>query len=514
MKLLALLSHTLAHQARCPIAHRLRIGNLLLMTLIVAMAHFTASIYEGVGREMIRLLSGLDMLLIVVAGSSHFGSVITEEKEQGTLGLLKLAGFSNLGLLLGKSAARVLSVLLIFLLQLPFAFLGVMLGGVSPGQVIAVFLALAAFMILVGNLGLFFSLVCRRNSLAVSLTTLTGMLVIWGDSIIGFILTAGHTRRMLWVTGALQWIESQLNVISIDDRLRAIIMFRGADVLGPQVGQSLGLSVGLFLSAWALFDRFTEGTESVEREPRLSTRRWRLWSTTHVWKNAIVWKDFHFPSGGWGIWLAKGLVLAGAITAGVVFEAPYKAMTGSHLREIVAYGCVGLMIVEILQLAGNLFGEEYHSGTLPNLLLIPQSLSQMVFSKLWAGALHLIPSSVAALAAIGVAGKEHLYSGPQMRLLAWAAGLILLCHLTVFYSLRVKRGALAMACATLIIGGAVLLPSLAMATQMLLVDQRIPKDFQGPEAWAPLAYIAIMGCGVLQFATVMAIHRAGEEGVS
>ena len=95
--LFTLLSHSLHQESRSTSAHRFRIGSLFIATWMLLSAHYYSWISATVGGIFVNSLTFLDLTLILVAGSSYFGSVITEEKEQGTLGLLKLAGFSNAG---------------------------------------------------------------------------------------------------------------------------------------------------------------------------------------------------------------------------------------------------------------------------------------------------------------------------------------------------------------------------------------------------------------------------------
>ena len=80
-----------------------------------------------------------------------FATAITEEKEEGTLGLLKMAGISRVSILLGKSTSRLITAILLFLVQLPFTLLAITLGGVTLGQIFAAYWALLAYMLLVAH---------------------------------------------------------------------------------------------------------------------------------------------------------------------------------------------------------------------------------------------------------------------------------------------------------------------------------------------------------------------------
>ena len=219
LNLLTLLNHSLRQESRSVPAHRFRIGSLLVATWMLLSAHYYTGFIGTVGGAFIQSLIALDLVLILVAGSSYFGSVITEEKEQGTLGLLKLAGFSNAGLMFGKSTARILTALIIFLIQLPFAFLAIVLGGTSVTQIVAAYLTLAAFLVLLGNVGLFLSVVCRRNSTATALTFLTGVMALEAGRLAAFAQTSGLSKKVAWIQSALQSVVDFQQWFSAEGRL-------------------------------------------------------------------------------------------------------------------------------------------------------------------------------------------------------------------------------------------------------------------------------------------------------
>ena len=121
----------------------------------------------------------LTLVLIVLAAVSVLSTAITEEKEEGTLGLLLLAGVSPLAVLLGKSMTRQFSIVLLLVVQFPFALLAIVLGGVTLNQIVSGYIALAAFLALVANLGLLSSVFCRRSGTA-GMLTLLGLVVVLG----------------------------------------------------------------------------------------------------------------------------------------------------------------------------------------------------------------------------------------------------------------------------------------------------------------------------------------------
>src|SRR5262249_47455071 len=120
-------------------------------------------------------MTWLNMVLISLAGISFFATAITEEKEEDTLGLLKMAGIDPVGILLGKSTSRLLGAALLLLVQFPFTLLAITLGGVTLGQVLAAYFSLTAYMVLLANVGLLCSVVFQRGGMA---SIITGLVLV------------------------------------------------------------------------------------------------------------------------------------------------------------------------------------------------------------------------------------------------------------------------------------------------------------------------------------------------
>ena len=111
--------------------------------------------YSAPGRDVFRYMCWVNFFLLNLAGVSFFSTVITEEKEEMTLGLLRMAGISPVGILLGKVTPRLLGVVLLLSVQLPFTILAITLGGVAINQILAAYVALLAFAVLMAGLGAF-----------------------------------------------------------------------------------------------------------------------------------------------------------------------------------------------------------------------------------------------------------------------------------------------------------------------------------------------------------------------
>ena len=137
---LAMLHRAIRLDARLWRTHLFRLGFALLVYfgLWYAQISTAVTLVGAPGLKLFHTMAWLNVVLISLAGISFFSTAITEEKEEETLGLLKLAGVNPLGLLLGKSTSRLLGAILLLLVQLPFTLLAITLGGVTLEQVVAV----------------------------------------------------------------------------------------------------------------------------------------------------------------------------------------------------------------------------------------------------------------------------------------------------------------------------------------------------------------------------------------
>src|SRR5258706_7234068 len=144
----ALFERQLRQDARAIITYGARLALVLVILFSLVSAQATTLVVGAPGLSFFSTVVFINFFFISLAGLGYFSSAITEEKEEGTLGLLRMTGMQPLAILLGKSTARLLGALLFLLAQLPFTLLAVTLGGVSLTQILAAYATLIAYMLL------------------------------------------------------------------------------------------------------------------------------------------------------------------------------------------------------------------------------------------------------------------------------------------------------------------------------------------------------------------------------
>lgn len=132
---------------------------------------------KELGEHVFRVLSGLFLLGSLVAGIRYTADCLSEEKREGTLGLLFLTDLRGYDVVLGKLAATSLDAFYGLIAIFPVLAIPLLLGGVSIGEFwrMALVLANALFFSLAS--GIFASAVSRGARKAMALTLLLGLLI-------------------------------------------------------------------------------------------------------------------------------------------------------------------------------------------------------------------------------------------------------------------------------------------------------------------------------------------------
>lgn len=344
-----------------------------------------------------------------------FANSITEEKEERTLPLLQIAGVSPLTILVGKSIPRMIAVLLIFVVQVPFSLLAVTLGGVSLLQILASYVAVAAYIIFVAFLSLWCSVIFRLTANAVGLAGL----LLFGYHVLptivyGVLLTIQFDAT--WGTIAqtgIRWIGNYWPT-NIFYRLNAILS-TGFDsgLFSSQVGTNLLMGSFFFLLAWGTFPYFNRETDTAPAKKK-SARGKQNARRRRAWKQALVWKEYYFAAGG-KLYLVLKFIIYGAVIALVTCASAGWDLNRIEFDEAALISAAMMFFaflpIETVLTVGRLFQPEVKSKTLPSLLLLPFSVRQIVYRKVLGGMLGLIPVLfyLALCTAIAPRGLEEFF---------------------------------------------------------------------------------------------------------
>ena len=377
-----------------------RIGIALAMLFVVFTSRAVFYMGGAPGLAFFSTLVWMNFIFICLAGMSYFASAVTEEKEELTLGLLRMTDLSPLAILFGKSTSRMVGGSLLLLVQLPFAMLAITLGGVRLDQVIQSYVLLACFLFFICNVALLASVISRRTGTAGVLTTVFATLYLCWPFLISWMQYAfkgypsgiNELRKLLQPFGSIFYTPGVL-----------------ADVLGTRSGPAeIGPNVAVLLTggsvafvfARVLFERFCndESTRSapkvsggaVERRGFLSKRPGRAWF------DAVCWRDFHFIHGGGRMLIVKGILDVGVVIwiGWNVVDIPsyppssrWPILCAMTLTVCVAFACI-----ESLFASSRIYRLERKNKTLSSLYLLPDDLDGLLKSKRRAVFMSLAPT--------------------------------------------------------------------------------------------------------------------------
>lgn len=403
--ILALFFRSLRSESRSFWLHFSRVLLLAAFYFGIEVAQEQSLTIAAPGLSLFKYAIYANLTFLTLLGISYFSSVISEEREEGTLGLILMTGVSPLGFLLGKSASRLVQVLVLLVLQLPFTLLSITLGGLAPGQIVGAYLALAAYAILVASIGLFCSVVCRKSrdaaSLALMGTIAYALIPLTATTAITNIERQIYKQQPFWIwvgsdaIPTLDWIRSTNILSEFSQTTSSTYQFH----ISPLVISHVAAGIVLFLISWWLFGVIAYEETQEERVITTSTPWLGRLGTGRAWKWAFAWKDFHFIAGGWigcigRVLVYVGLFLIGLVQSRMEFEDQFE-----NLMRIYRIFIVPIFVIDCALCLSRTFQDEIRHQTLSSLLMLPTSTRELISGKLWGCLLGLTPGMIAVTAA-------------------------------------------------------------------------------------------------------------------
>ena len=474
---LALLTRELRVQARAGRTYVLR-GVLAGLILTVLTFTYIGSARSGApGLALFGWVIFTNLAMVTLAAASYFATVITEEREQQTLGLLRMTDLNGISILLGKSATRVTTTITLLLVQFPFILLAITLGGVGVDQVVAAYAVLLAYTVGVGGVGLLLSILCRRsrNASAAMVLALLAFFIV-PPAGLGLVALLVNNRTLadggliasvaqaclepVYAASPLGrlWEIFSVGIMAGGPGPRAAITF---DIVWTyQVRTNAAAGLACFALAWLAFEYLhrdelpdAPGGAKSPSKRRLARRRR---SSRRAWNAALVWKDFQYIGGGVAGLIKRVVFYVVLVVAVSVLMGQFDPVSIEQLGGIMLVtALIGIMLECALQ-AGHVFRDEIRWQTLSSIMILPTSVPRLAYAKIAGCLLSLIPA--AALFCVGaLLATEDLYRFVDEAVdepWAWAtlSIAVFFLHLVVFLSLYVKRGALALALGIMLIG--------------------------------------------------------------
>ncbi len=315
------------------------------------------------GATLLRILAPLQLALAVLAAALMAILAVSIEKDRRTLELLLVSRLGSAQLVLGKLAGSLLRVGLLLVAAAPMFAIAALFGGVTPPQLVRLFLvtaAAAAAAASIGNLLAFW-----RDTTFQALAITASVLVAWSAA--GEAVTAATSPA---AGGMVSPVRAALTSLTPDGG-RVLPAF--LTICGGLMLVTGSLAVG-GVRRW--------NTTSEPRRPA-ATHAARL-RRREVWANPILWREIRTRAHGRAMIVVRiaWLVLFATAVAGLAAA----ARADRPDRLAVAAAIVPMMLASIVAVAAlavtSVTGER-DRGTLDLLLVSDLEPKEFVWGKLW-----------------------------------------------------------------------------------------------------------------------------------
>jgi ABC-2 type transport system permease protein len=159
---------------RSPISilvYLLAIGLFALGFAYINMSNQQAGVLNAArSSELFYFLSGAQLVLIAFMTPGLTAGVVSGEREKQTLNMLLTTQQSSGTIILSKLFASLSFMLLTVVATMPLYSIVFLYGGVSPKQVLSVFVFYVFVMLLFGSVGIFFSTILKKTVISVIAT--------------------------------------------------------------------------------------------------------------------------------------------------------------------------------------------------------------------------------------------------------------------------------------------------------------------------------------------------------
>lgn len=373
------------------------------------------------GAMALALLAAVQLALATFFSALFTAGAVAQEKDRGTLELLLLTHLSNRELVLGKLAASLLYLGVMFAAALPVFLLLPLVGGVSFGQIARVYGVTAAAMLLAGSVGSTVALWREKTfqTLAATALLLAAWLGGWEMAAFGASRTADASGGSDSTVAALATVASPARALAF-----ALKPATGGDaglgltddaVVAVHIAAILALAVAV--NAVAIW-RIRVWNPPRDARPGRRGAAAALESQTSVapraaarprvvWENPVAWREIRTWAYGRKVRYIRFAYAAATILAGFfVLDRSPGGGAISPAAILAALFVCSLMLVNALAVT-SITGER--DGRALDLLLVTElSPREIVFGKL-GGALYntreMVVLPLALCVMLGAAGR-------------------------------------------------------------------------------------------------------------
>ncbi len=252
----------------------------------------TASDAARFGGWMFTLLAPLQLLVLSSLAAVGAASSVAQEKDRRTLILLLLTRLSGFELVAGKLSATLLTPMSLLLCGLPLFLTLPLLGGVSPQQVLGVFVVTAATVVLAGSIGTVVGMWREKTFQAIALTVLLLLMVVGLGELVGSLPAVPEAAALaLSPPRALFAVASPMASLSSHTAL-GVLLFVIVTLLLSSLVIIIGVAkVRVWNPSREVRLRAPEPENSADANPQATPSSWKVRAPRRVWNNPILWRE-------------------------------------------------------------------------------------------------------------------------------------------------------------------------------------------------------------------------------
>lgn len=320
------------------------------------------------GAEVFGPMAVLVFLYTGLAGVPATADCLSEEKREGTLGLLFLTDLKGFDVVFGKLAATSINAFYGLLAIIPALAIPLLMGGVNSGQVWRVALVAVNLLLFFLAVGMGASAFCRNDHAALSIGASTGLLIMGAAPMIAFVHSVNGRpwNDVFWLSSS----PASACVLAFYDSASDLRLFWTTTVI------TACYSVSLFTAACVL-------TPITWQDRRSSGRRWTLFSrardSRRRWSlldaNPYFWRASRRPLQRLLVWLGLALCVA----AWLWFRKETHASQEAPELDLPLLGAMNLCLKYWIAVeSGRALSEDRRSGAFELLLATPLSEEAIV----------------------------------------------------------------------------------------------------------------------------------------
>ncbi|MEM6468976.1 MAG: hypothetical protein AAF802_05355 [Planctomycetota bacterium] len=353
----------------------------------------TASDSARFGGWMFLLLAPLQLLVLSSVAAVGSAASVAQEKDRRTLLLLLMTRLNGFEVVVGKLMSTLLGPLSMLLAALPLFLVLPLLGGVSPGQVLLVFVVTATTVLLAGSVGTVVGLWREKTFQAIALTVLILLMTLGLVEILNASVPLPEVIRLaISPVRALSAAASPLASLS-PSTSAGVTSFAVLAVVASVGVLATGVwKVRVWNPSREVRLRAPEPETSDELDADDSPASWKVRAPRSVWKNPILWREVRTWAYGRKVVVIRvafallfflgAAVIFGQIRDGSALEPAARigrALPAATL-PVAAIGVVSLVLINAL--AVNSVTGERDGLALDLLLVTDLSPREFVFGKL------------------------------------------------------------------------------------------------------------------------------------